>query len=213
MQQNAMRTCKFNGSKIADLSAPAALHDRDIADVFFRMLWRPSQLWGKRVCCPTASCPTARSCKKRLSFAACPAAAGSNQHKAGRQARYGLAELPRLPYIVNLGVTTELPTDHKALPNFHHLPFKGWGPRGQCFPPGSCGPSSSFPPGPRERGKERERQMRLRQKQTCVPLLDACLPLIIGTSQCTQYRCRKAELPRLLDYLCTSLPPPTICSR
>jgi hypothetical protein len=82
------------------------------------MLLRPSQLWvwGKRVCCPTASCPTARSCKKRLSFAACPAAAGSNQHKAGRQARYRLADLPRLPYIVNLGVTTELPTDHKALP-------------------------------------------------------------------------------------------------
>ena len=69
--------------------------------------------------------PTARSCKKRLSFAACPAAAagGSNQHKAGRQARHGLAELPHLPYIVNLGVTTELPTDHKA--PFSPLAFQG----------------------------------------------------------------------------------------
>ncbi len=68
---------------------------------------------------PHSQLPHSQILQKRLSFAACPAAgAGSNQHKAGRQARYRLAKLPHLPYIVNLGVTTELPTDHKALPIF-----------------------------------------------------------------------------------------------
>jgi hypothetical protein len=140
----------------------------------------------------TRPAPHSQILQKKAEFCCLPGSSSSSRQQSaqGRQtgkARHGLAELPHLPYIVNLGVTTELPTDHKALPNFHHLPFKGWGPRGQCFPPGSCGPSSSFPPGQRERGKERERQRRLRQKQTCGPLLDACLPLIIGTSQFTQY--------------------------
>jgi hypothetical protein len=48
MQQNAMRTCKFNGSKIADLSAPAALHDPDIADVFFRQPAAPQPDFAKK---------------------------------------------------------------------------------------------------------------------------------------------------------------------
>ena len=71
-----------------------------------------------------------------------------------RQA-YRLAELPRLPYIVNLGVTTELPTDHKALPIFTTCLSRDV-PSASVFHQGPVGH----------------------------PLP---LPLIIGTSQFTQY--------------------------
>ena len=101
------------------------------------------KLWGKRLL-PHSQLPHSQILQKKAELCCLPGSSSRQQSAQGRQtgkARVSGATPP--PLYCESRCYHRASYGPQGSPHFHHLPFKGWGPMGQCFPPGSCGPSSS----------------------------------------------------------------------